>query len=209
MVLLTGSPGPSLEVPDELLLLSPLHHPEFVGYDVAGMDPALGTGPIQVVRGGKQSRTQTSLRGSLPPCLRAPPETDLMTSSGKFCWLFLHVRRQPRQWAWLQLGRMPNIRSASGLSHTLSMQMPHTISRLSCSLCSHTQGQSTSIFSPPPPAGHTAAPNTAPGTMDPSSSRAGWLRGPVRHPLPLALPRYRLYLLVQALKWAHELPHWI
>lgn len=42
-----ASPGPSLEVPDELLLLSPLAHPELVGNDVAGMDPALGTGPAE------------------------------------------------------------------------------------------------------------------------------------------------------------------
>lgn len=42
---LIGSPGPGLEVPDELLLLRPLAHPEFVGDDVAGMDSALGTGP--------------------------------------------------------------------------------------------------------------------------------------------------------------------
>lgn len=49
MVLLPGSPGPSLEVPDELLLLSPFAHPEFVADDVAGMDPALGTGPVGVV----------------------------------------------------------------------------------------------------------------------------------------------------------------
>lgn len=41
------SPGPSLEVPDELLLLRPLAHPESAGDDVAGMDPALGTGPAR------------------------------------------------------------------------------------------------------------------------------------------------------------------
>ena len=40
-------PGPSLEVPDELLLLSPLAHPEPVGDDVAGVDTALGTGPAK------------------------------------------------------------------------------------------------------------------------------------------------------------------
>lgn len=36
--------GPSLEVPDELLLLSLLGQPEFVGGDVARMDMVLGTG---------------------------------------------------------------------------------------------------------------------------------------------------------------------
>lgn len=35
---------PSLEVPDEFFLLSPLAHPEFVGDDIVGMTMKLGTG---------------------------------------------------------------------------------------------------------------------------------------------------------------------
>lgn len=67
MVPLPASPGPSLEVPDELLLLSPLAHPEFVGDDVAGMDTALGTGPAEAGV-GEQSQALTSLK-CLPPSL--------------------------------------------------------------------------------------------------------------------------------------------
>lgn len=44
---LPASPGPSLEVPDKLLFLSPFAHPELMGDDVAGMDTALGTGPVR------------------------------------------------------------------------------------------------------------------------------------------------------------------
>ena len=50
------APGPSLEVPDALLLLRPLAHPEPAGDDVAGMDPALGTGPARCVCGGESGR---------------------------------------------------------------------------------------------------------------------------------------------------------
>ena len=192
MVPLPASPGPSLEVPDELLLLSPLAHPEFVGDDVAGMDTALGTGPAKA--GWENSHKPSPLRGvSLPPS-QAPPDTDLMTASGKFCWLFRQVRRQPRQWAWVQLGRMPKIRSASGLSHTLSMQMPHTTSRLSCSLCSHTQGQGTSMSTPSPdaytlpspiqPRDHTALLQLARASQ--RSSMASSATAPP--PLPAAAP---------------------
>ncbi|KAK2087838.1 hypothetical protein P7K49_033745 [Saguinus oedipus] len=48
--MLGPAPGPSLNVPDELLLLSPLAHPELVGDDVAGMDTALGTGLDDILR---------------------------------------------------------------------------------------------------------------------------------------------------------------
>lgn len=41
--------GPSLEAPDELLLLSLLARPEFVGADVARMDMIQGTGPDDVL----------------------------------------------------------------------------------------------------------------------------------------------------------------
>lgn len=47
MLPLPESPGPSLEVPDELFLLRPLAHPEFAGNDVAGRDTALRTGPAR------------------------------------------------------------------------------------------------------------------------------------------------------------------
>lgn len=61
----TPSPGPSLEVPDELFLFRPLAHPEFVGDDVAGMDAALGTGPARWGGMGGGRRTVTSPQAGL------------------------------------------------------------------------------------------------------------------------------------------------
>lgn len=53
-----------------------------------------------------------------------------MTVLGK-SRLRLHVRMQPRQNAWLQLGRIPKSRSSgSAFSQTRSMQMPHTTASL-------------------------------------------------------------------------------
>lgn len=98
---LPALPGPSLEVPDDLLLLSPLCHPEFVGDDIAGMDTALGTGPAGGLGwevGEEWSQVHTPLgHFSLPQW--PLHDTDLMTFSGKSRRLFRQVRRQPRQWA--------------------------------------------------------------------------------------------------------------
>lgn len=188
---LPALPGPSPEVPDELLLLSPLAHPEPVGDDVAGLDPALGAGPAkrENSRSSQLAPKPTPLWGAQPPPRWPLRDTDLVTSRGKSRRRFRQVRRQPGQWACVQLGRMPKIRLASGLSHTLSMQMPHTTSRLSCSLCSRER-----VREHPPTHGH-CHPKHGPAGVGILGAQHG------RTSLTLTrLPHDLLYLQVHALK---------
>lgn len=82
--------GLSFEVPDELLLLSPLPYPEFVRNDVAAINTALGTGLDDI---------QQAVLSALLQAAQAAG-----------------------------VSAVGQIQSATDLSCTLPMQMPHTTS---------------------------------------------------------------------------------